>query len=128
MRLLLDTHTLLWFYLDDAQLSGAAKALILDASNLKYVSPASYWEVAIKVSIGKYVLAEPYEDLIQHAIFDNGFDILPIAPRHTAALIGLAFHHKDPFDRLLIAQALTEGMAVVSVDTAFDQYPVTRLW
>jgi PIN domain nuclease of toxin-antitoxin system len=77
VRLLLDTHTLLWFYLGDAQLSGRASALILDPGNSKVISPASYWEIAIKVSLGKYVLNEPYEDLIQHAIFDNGFDILP---------------------------------------------------
>jgi PIN domain nuclease of toxin-antitoxin system len=128
VRLLLDTHTLLWFYLDDPQLSGTAKALILDPGNLKLVSPASYWEIAIKVSIGKYVLTEPYDDLIQHAVFDNGFDILPVEPRHTGALIGLAFHHKDPFDRLLIAQALVEGIPIVSNDVVLDQYPITRLW
>jgi PIN domain nuclease of toxin-antitoxin system len=128
VRLLLDTHTLLWFYLGDAQLSGRANALILDASNRKVISPASYWEIAIKVSIGKYVLNEPYEDLIQHAIFDNGFDILAIEPKHTAALTRLPFHHKDPFDRLIIAQAQVEGVPVVGADTAFDQYPIVRLW
>ncbi len=69
-----------------------------------------------------------YEDLIQHAIFDNGFDVLPIEPGHTAALTRLAFHHKDPFDRLLIAQAQVEGMAVVSADAVFDHYPIMRLW
>jgi PIN domain nuclease of toxin-antitoxin system len=128
VRLLLDTHTLLWFYLGDAQLSGRASALILDPGNSKVISPASYWEIAIKVSLGKYVLNEPYEDLIQHAIFDNGFDILPIVPRHTAVLTRLPFHHKDPFDRLIIAQAQVEGIPVVGADAVFDQYLVTRLW
>jgi PIN domain nuclease of toxin-antitoxin system len=126
--LLLDTHTRLWFYLGDAQLSSAANALILDAGNVKLISPASYWEIAIKVSIGKYALAEPYEDLIQHSIFDNGFDILPIEPRHTAALTGMAYLHRDPFDGLLIAQAVVEGMPIDSADVIFDQYPITRLW
>ncbi len=128
MRLLLDTHTLLWFYLGDPQLSAPANGLILDPANLKFVSPATYWEIAIKVSLGKYLLNEPYEDLIQHAIFDNGFAVLPIEPRHTAALLRLPFHHKDPFDRLLIAQAQVEGMPIVGADGAFDQYAITRLW
>jgi PIN domain nuclease of toxin-antitoxin system len=128
VRLLLDTHTLLWFYLGDAQLSGRANAAILDPGNLKFVSPARYWELAIKVSLGKYVLNEPYEALIQHAVIDNGFDILPIEPRHTAALARLPFHHKDPFDRLLIAQAMVEGMWLVSTDAVVDRYPITRLW
>ena len=128
MRLLLDTHTLLWFYLDDTQLSAPAKTAILDPGNAKLVSPASYWEVAIKVSLGKYALHESYEDFVQHAIFDNGFDVLPIEPRHTAALTRLPFHHRDPFDRLLIAQALVERTPLLSADGAFDPYPITRLW
>lgn len=128
MRLLLDTHTLLWFYLDDPQLSDPAQAAIVDPNNIKLVSPASYWEIAIKLSIQKYTLRVSYEAFLQESIFDNGFVILPIESRHTAALISLPFHHKDPFDRMLIAQAIVEGIPIVSADSKFDQYPITRLW
>jgi PIN domain nuclease of toxin-antitoxin system len=128
VRLLLDTHALLWFYLGDPQLSAAARLLIEDAANSKLVSPASYWELAIKIGLGKYTLTESYDEFIQHAIFDNGFLILPVEPRHTAALITLPKHHKDPFDRLLVAQAMVEGMPLVSADPALDPYPITRLW
>lgn len=80
MKLLLDTHTLLWFALGDKQLSGTAQQLIEDASNTKFVSPATYWEIAIKLSIGKYALHEPYESFFDRAIRQNGFLILPIEP------------------------------------------------
>jgi PIN domain nuclease of toxin-antitoxin system len=114
--------------LNDPQLSSAAMAVILDPANDKLVSPASYWEVAIKVSIGKYVLSRPYEDLMRNAIDQNGFHYLHIEPRHTAALIPLLYHHRDPFDRLLIAQAMIEQIPIISGDPAFDAYPITRLW
>ena len=128
MKLLLDTHPLLWFYLGDAQLSPVAQAAIVDPANSKSVSPASFWEIAIKVSLGKYKLNESYDDFIQHAIFDNGFDVLAIEPRHTAPLVTLPYHHKDPFDRLMIAQAIVEGISIVGADTMFDNYGVTRIW
>jgi PIN domain nuclease of toxin-antitoxin system len=128
VRLLLDTHALLWFYLGDPLLSGPAQDAIIDPNNVKLVSPASYWEIAIKLSIQKYTLHVSYEEFIQEAVFDNGFEILPIEPRHTAALISLTFHHKDPFDRMLIAQATVEGIPIVSVDSKFDPYPITRFW
>jgi PIN domain nuclease of toxin-antitoxin system len=128
MRVLLDTHTLLWFALNDPQLSSAAMAVILDSASDKLVSPASYWEIAIKVSLGKYVLSHPYEDFMQNAIGQNGFHYLHIEPRHTAALISLPYHHRDPFDRLLIAQAMVEQILIISGDPAFDAYPITRLW
>jgi PIN domain nuclease of toxin-antitoxin system len=128
VRLLLDTHALLWFYLGDSQLSRPAQDSIIDPNNIKLISPASYWEIAIKLSIQKYTLRVSYDEFIQEAVFDNGFEILPIEPRHTAALISLTFHHKDPFDRMLIAQATVEGIPIVSVDSKFDPYPITRLW
>ena len=128
MRILLDTHAVLWFYLGDPQLSDAAQAAIADADNVKLVSPASYWELAIKVSLGKYVLTESYDEFIQHAIWDNGFAILPVEPQHTAALVALPYHHKDPFDRLLVAQAIVEGVELVSGDSILDRYPIRRTW
>jgi PIN domain nuclease of toxin-antitoxin system len=128
VRLLLDTHALLWFYLGDPQLSSGARAAISDPAHVKLVSPASYWELAIKISLGKYLLTETYDQFIQHAIFDNGFAILPVEPRHTAVLVALPHHNKDPFDRLLVAQALTESLSLVSGDLVLDKYPITRLW
>lgn len=128
MNLLLDTHTLLWFALGDSQLSGAARQFIEDPANTKLVSPAAYWEIAIKISIGKYALHEPYETFFDRAIRQNGFLILPIEPRHTAALTNLPYHHRDPFDRLMVAQATVENLSLVSADAIFDAYPIQRLW
>lgn len=130
MRILLDTHALLWFYLGDARLSRQARTAIEDPANTKFVSPASYWELAIKVSLGKYVLNEDYDEFIQHAIFDNGFSILPIEPRHTSYVSTLPFlsGHKDPFDRLLVAQSNVETVSIVSDDELLDQYSITRIW
>lgn len=128
MRLLLDTHTLLWFAQHDPKLSATAMALIMDPANTKLVSPASYWEIAIKISVRKYALAQPYEDFMRDAIDRNGFHYLPIEPRYTAALISLPYHHRDPFDRLLVAQAMVEAIPIVSGDAALDSYPITRLW
>ena len=128
MNVLLDTHTLIWFYQDDSNLSVAARTCLRDPANEKYVSPASYWEIAIKLGTGKLTLADPYPDFLQHAILDNGFLILPIEFRHTAEVVALPLHHRDPFDRLLIAQAIVEGMPVLSADPAFDAYPVQRIW
>ena len=96
MRLLLDTHSLLWFYLGDSQLSRPAQDSIIDPNNIKLISPASYWEIAITLSIQKYTLQVSYDEFIQEAVFDNGFEILPIEPRHTAALISLTFLIKTP--------------------------------
>jgi len=128
MRLLLDPHTLLWFALNDASLSATAMKLILDPAHEKYVSPASHWEIAIKISVRKYALALPYEDFFRAAIDDNGFRHLSIELRHTAALITLPHHHRDPFDRLIAATALVEGFTLVSADPVFDSYGVTRRW
>ena len=128
MRLLLDTHAFLWFLLDDPQLSSTARALVVDPTNDIEVSPATYWEIAIKISLGKYELPEPYGLFIEREMATNNFRILPIAPKHTAALINLPFHHRDPFDRLMIAQAIVERIPIATVDVAFDAYPITRLW
>ena len=130
MRLLLDTHTMYWYIEGDPQLSGTARTLIQDASNEILMSPASYWEIAIKISIGKWKLNRPYEEFIDIGLNQYGFQILPILPTHTARLIGLPFPpgHKDPFDRMLITQTLVEQIPIVSADSALDAYGVTRLW
>ena len=108
MRVLLHTHAFLWFVwfvLGDSQLSSNARSHIEAFSNEKLVSPASSWEIAFKISLKKYTLSRPYEEFMQKGIAGNGFSILLIEPRHTAALTSLPFHHRDPFDRLIIAQA-----------------------
>lgn len=128
MRILLDTHALYWYIEGDPQLSATARTLIQDALNDVLISPASYWEIAIKVSLEKWQLNRPYEDFIDIGLKQYGFLILPILPDHTARLIGMPFHHKDPFDRLLVAQALAEGIPIISADSALDDYGVTRLW
>ena len=128
MRLLLDTHTFLWFTLGDPQISPAALAAINDPDNDKLVSPATYWEIAIKVSIGKLALGQSYEDFLHRGITLNGFGILHVEPRHSAVVATLPFHHKEPFDRLLIAQALSEDIPLVSNEALFDAYGVRRLW
>ncbi len=128
MRVLLDTHAFLWFITDDPKLSATAKAVIADPNNEILISPASYWEIAIKCSIGKYPLNASFEAFIVQGIDGNGFIILPIEPKHTAALTNMPFHHRDPFDRLLVAQCMTEAIDVISNDAVLDAYGIRRLW
>ena len=128
MRLLLDTHGMYWYIEGNQQLSATARTLIQDTSNEVLISPASYWEIAIKISVGKWQLNRTYEEFIDIGLNQYGFQILPILPTHTARLIGLPFHHKDPFDRLLLAQAIVEGISIISNDAALDAYGITRLW
>lgn len=105
-------------------MSGEAQSLIQAASNEVFISPVSYWEIAIKVSIGKWALHRTYEEFIDLALNQYDFRVMPLLPHHTARLIGLPFHHKDPFDRLIVAQALAEGLSISvsilnSIPTAF---------
>jgi PIN domain nuclease of toxin-antitoxin system len=128
VRVLLDTHSLLWFLLDDPRLSTTAQAVIADPLNGVEVSPVSYWEIAIKIRLGKYALHEPYQEFMERELAANDLHILPIEPRHTALLTTMPFHHRDPFDRLLIAQATVENIPVVSADAALDPEGVSRIW
>lgn len=128
MRLLLDTHAFLWFILNDPLLSTNARNLIAEPSNEVAISPASYWEIAIKIGIGKYSLGELVADFFEREIAVNQFRILPIEPRHVAPLTTMPFYHRDPFDRLIIAQAMIEQIPIISADATFDHYSVTRLW
>jgi len=128
MRALLDTHTFLWFVLNEPHLSDAALDLIADPVNNILISPASYWEIAIKVGMHKLDLQGKYDDVMQRGIVDNDFEILPIEPRHTSLLTVLPRHHKDPFDRLLIAQAKVELCPIISADVILDRYGIDRMW
>ena len=128
MRFLLDTHAFLWFILDDPQLNAATRELIADPANEVAVSPASYWEIAIKIRLGKYTLPSPYQQFMETQIEVNDFQILAIQPKHTALLTTMPMHHKDPFDRLIVAQALAEDMPLASVDNQLDAYGVRRFW
>ena len=127
MKLLLDTHTLLWFIAGSASLSAYARSLIEDTANEKFVGIVSIWETAIKVSIGKISLSAPFDILFPHQLQINGFELLPVKVEHISIVTTLPFHHRNPFDRLLVAQALEENMTLVSVDEIFDDYGVTRL-
>jgi PIN domain nuclease of toxin-antitoxin system len=128
MNLLLDTHTLLWFLRDDPQLSEIAKKLIEDPGNRKLVSVASCWEIAIKAGLGKLDLAEPSRTLLEREIPANNLEILSISLAHATAVESLPPHHKDPFDRLLIAQSMIEGIPIVGADSIFDLYQIDRRW
>ncbi|MCU0353262.1 MAG: type II toxin-antitoxin system VapC family toxin [Cytophagales bacterium] len=127
MDLLLDTNALIWFLEGDAQLSTAAKNTIEHPQNRRFVSIASLWEMAIKISLGKLVLMQPLPKVFQE-IRNNGIDILSINTSHVLQTIHLPFHHRDPFDRMLIGQALEEKMIIVSKDENFDQYGTTVIW
>src|SRR5256714_2622977 len=128
MKLLLDTHTFIWFIMGIPQLSANARALIEDVANEKFLSVASLWEMAIKLSIGKLTLTAPFDVFIPQQLSLNGFESLNIEIAHAAVVATLPFHHRDPFDRLLIAQAMVEKMPIVSIDPSFDAYLVKRLW
>jgi len=128
MNLLLDTHTFIWAATLDEQLSSKAKALILDSENELYFSTASIWEMSIKASIGKLILNQPIEQIINEQIQMNGLKILNIEPAHALAVAALPWHHRDPFDRLLICQSKLEKLTVLGRDSMMDAYDVERVW
>jgi len=127
-RLLLDTHVFLWWLDDAPDLSAPARLAIADVGNECYLSLASCWEMAIKSSLGKLRLARPVERFVSEQLTANGFHLLNIELRHAAQVKTLPFHHRDPFDRLLIAQAITEKLTMVSADNAFASYEVKIVW
>ena len=128
MRLLLDTHTFLWWVDDAPELSKAARKAIADINNECYLSVASCWEMSMKSSLGKLRLAKPLERFVTEQLAANSFTLLHIELRHTATVEKLPFHHRDPFDRLLIGQAMTEKMTLVTMDGAFADYGIKSLW
>ncbi|MFN6516247.1 MAG: type II toxin-antitoxin system VapC family toxin [Nostoc sp. CreGUA01] len=128
MKFLLDTHTFIWFVTDSPQLGTTAKALIEDEYNEKWFSVASIWEMAIKCSIGKLTFNLPLQTFVEQQIEQNSMDLLMIEIAHLAVVATLPLHHRDPFDRLLIARAMVEKIPVISADVAFDAYGIERLW
>jgi len=128
VRALLDTHSFLWFVGGDARLSAPAQQTIEDLSNEIFISTASLWEIAIKVNLGKLDLGAPYEQFVPAELQRQKIAVFPIAVAHLSVVARLPLHHRDPFDRLIIAQALTEGMPVITVDEVFDDYGVQRIW
>jgi PIN domain nuclease of toxin-antitoxin system len=125
---LLDTHTVFWSADDPSKLSVAALTAIQDPANDRLLSAATIWELAIKVGLRKLVLSLPYRQWMDKAIADLKLSILPVTVGYAERLSLLPPHHKDPFDRLMITQALVDGIPVVSTDAAFDPYGVTRIW
>ena len=128
MRLLLDTHSFLWMSLDESKLSEAAREIIADLENDLLLSPASYWEIGIKISTGKYLLSESLDSFVGREVERNDLQILPIEPRHAAEVTRLPFHHRDPFDRMLVAQAIVEKVPIISADVQLDAYGIKRIW
>lgn len=127
MNYLLDTHAFLWFIDGNPILSAKTKKAIQNPELMKFVSIVSLWEIAIKTSKNKLILTLPFEALPEY-VNANGFVLLPIKTKHLFQLKELIYHHGDPFDRLLIAQAITEDLTIISADKEFEAYPVRVDW
>lgn len=127
MRLLLDTHTFLWFACGDQRLSDRAREAFLDGENDLFFSAASYWEICIKQSRGKLELASGWEGLVDRVLAANGISWLAIEKLHCQAILKLPNVHRDPFDRLLVAQAKAEGLTVLTTDPHIPLYGVQTI-
>lgn len=125
-KYLIDTHTLLW-YMEGHLNMPLARQIIENPKNNISISIVSLWEIAIKVNIAKLSLKSPFQGLKDY-LFRINISIIPIRFEHTETYLNLAPHHKDPFDRMLIAQAITENFIIVGSDEIFDKYPVIRMW
>jgi PIN domain nuclease of toxin-antitoxin system len=126
VRQLLDTHTFLWFVMGNPRITPKIRAQIEDNEN--FVSIVSVWEIAIKYGIGKLNLELPFDDFIDRQIVPNGIQLLDIKLEHLKVVAALPLHHRDPFDRLLIAQSIVEEIVLISADSVFSLYPVQRMW
>jgi PIN domain nuclease of toxin-antitoxin system len=126
-RVLLDTHAFLWFITDDDRLPPRARAAIVESDDA-LVSVASCWEMAIKASLGKLMLSAPVDRFLAEQLAENNFELLHIELAHVTRVASLPWHHRDPFDRLLAAQALDERLPIVSADPVFRKYGVKRRW
>lgn len=123
MNLLFDTHVFIWWADEPAKLAASVTAALEDENNRLLLSDASIWEIQIKVQLGKMDLKLPLKDLIESQQRENEVEILHITTNHILELEKLPFHHKDPFDRILIAQSIVEGLTVITVDSEFRAYP-----
>lgn len=128
MKYLLDTHAFLWFANNDAKLGENAKRIFLNQENEIMTSVSSIWEMAIKVSLEKLELPGSLQEFVRTHIRGNKIGIMSIELNHLYQLENLPYHHRDPFDRLIIAQAIAESIPILSRDEAFDLYPVQRIW
>lgn len=128
MRTLLDTHAMIWYVDQETMLSRVAHGAITDPTHDLLISAASIWELAIKASLGKLSLSLPYRQWVTQALLDLRASLLPITVEYADAQVRLPKHHGDPFDRLLIAQAMVEQIPIISNDPALDRYSVTRIW
>jgi len=128
MNVLLDTHAFLWFLADDEALSVTARRVIAAPQNQIFVSLVSGWEIAIKKKIGKLTFPEPFEDCFRQGCSTNGFQVLALAIEHIGATLRLPLHHRDPFDRLLLAQCQVAGLTFLSRDESLDAYSIPRAW
>jgi len=128
MKFLMDTHAFLWFIEGDENLSHTARSIIEDNQHKKQLSIASLWEISIKASLKRLELKTTFPELVQNHIYGNNFDILAIYPEHLEKLKTITFHHKDPFDRLIIAQSLVENMIIITKDSLFKNYTNKLLW
>ena len=128
MRLLLDTHAFLWWVGGERPLGRRARAAVADPGNEVLLSIASFWEIAIKISLGRLGIGQPLSRFIAEQLRVNAFSPLEIGLAHAARVAILPFHHRDPFDRMLIAQALQEDLTIVSADRVFGRYGVPRVW
>ena len=124
---LLDTHVAVWFFNGDSSISNTARQVILDTTNIKYLSMTSAWELAIKIGLGKMRFDGKSAGFIRLAE-ENGFTVLPIKTAHLDALENLTMIHRDPFDRLLIATALAEKMTLITIDENIQKYDVSQIW
>jgi len=127
MKLLLDTHAAIWFVIDSKFLPGHSKNLIQNPDNECYVSTATLWEMGIKHSLGKLKLKAELKKIFE-LFFESGLILMPITPDHILTNASLPFHHRDPFDRLIIAQAKREGYSIISKDQEFINYDINVIW
>ena len=128
MRLLLDTHTFIWYATDNSRLSTIARSLINNGENDIFLSTASIWEMAIKHSIGRLSFSLPFMEFIRQQLSVSNIGILEINLDQIEVVASLPLHHRDPFDRLIISQAIAEQIPILSVDSVFDNYAIARLW
>ena len=128
MRVLLDTHAFLWWISDSPKLSDGAREVIEDGRNEPIFSAVSGWEIAIKAGVGKLELPDAPEQFVREQLSQNDLAVLPVHLRHALGVYGLPDHHHDPFDRLLISQALLEGIPILSADPGISRYPVQTIW